>query len=84
MGKCTRCDGKGSWIKEEKVPAYKPCSSCKGSGSITQNFGDTEYSEYSKMVTCPKCEGNGKTPKWFSDTKRTRIECQKCQGTGKD
>ena len=65
---CDQCGGSGA-----KSPnAYKTCSTCNGSGYVTQVvntfFGATQTTQ-----VCPTCHGNGRV---------ITEQCSKCRGEG--
>jgi len=66
MESCSECNGKGGFDE-------KTCSTCHGSGTITQEQR-TILGSFMTRTTCPHCEGKGKT---YTKT------CSKCRGTGK-
>lgn len=63
--KCSECNGKGG--KGEKT-----CSTCHGSGAITQEQR-TILGSFMSRTTCPDCQGKGIT---------YQSSCSKCHGNG--
>lgn len=63
---CEECNGKGGFDEET-------CSTCHGSGTITQEQR-TILGSFMSKSTCPECNGLGKTYK---------TKCSKCRGKGK-
>lgn len=63
---CEECSGKGGFDEET-------CSTCHGSGTITQEQ-HTILGAFMSKSTCPECGGLGKTYK---------TRCSKCRGKGK-
>lgn len=63
---CSDCNGKGG--HDETT-----CSTCRGSGTITQEQ-HTIFGSFLSKTTCPDCGGKGKTYK---------TKCSTCRGTGK-
>jgi len=53
MESCSECNGKGGFDE-------KTCSTCHGSGTITQEQR-TILGSFMTRTTCPHCEGKGKT-----------------------
>jgi len=66
MESCSECNGKGGFDE-------KTCSTCHGSGTITQEQR-TILGSFMTRTTCPHCEGKGKI---YAKT------CSKCKGAGK-
>ena len=63
---CEECNGKGGFDEET-------CSTCHGSGTITQEQ-HTILGAFMSKSTCPECGGIGKTYK---------TRCSSCRGKGK-
>lgn len=63
---CPNCDGKGG-------TGEKTCSSCHGSGTITQEQ-HTMLGSFLSKTTCPTCNGKGKI---------YEHSCLNCRGTGR-
>lgn len=66
MESCDECKGLGGFDETT-------CSTCHGSGTITQEQR-TILGSFMTRTTCPTCDGNGKT---YAKT------CSKCRGAGK-
>ena len=66
MESCSECNGKGGFDE-------KTCSTCHGSGTVTQEQR-TILGSFMTRATCPHCEGKGKI---YTKT------CSKCKGAGK-
>ena len=64
--KCSECKGEGGHN-------IKTCSTCHGSGNVTQEQR-TPFGTFMTKGTCPKCQGKGKS---------YETRCSKCSGTGK-
>ena len=63
--KCPECDGEGGFDSET-------CSTCRGSGTITQQQ-TSMFGSFMTKTTCPECNGQGKTFK---------RRCSDCKGKG--
>ena len=65
---CNHCSGSGA------EPSYgmKICSTCDGSGAISQQIR-TMLGTFAQKQTCPTCNGSGKIPE---------KKCSKCNGLG--
>ena len=63
---CDKCEHQGG-------DGEQTCSTCKGSGSIAQQF-QTPFGTVSQQTTCGTCHGTGKTFKNL---------CTKCHGEGR-
>ena len=64
--KCRECDGEGGFDA-------KTCTTCHGSGTITQQQRSL-FGNFMTRTTCPDCGGKGKTFK---------NKCTECNGHGK-
>lgn len=65
---CTSCSGKGA----ANGSAMSTCSTCKGSGQVTQ-YMNTMLGRMQTTTTCPACGGEGQT---ITD------KCKSCHGDG--
>lgn len=65
---CDECSGTGA----HKGGAYKTCSTCHGSGQVTQ-VTNTFLGQMRTTSTCPTCGGEGQT---------ISEKCHKCHGDG--
>lgn len=65
---CHHCNGTGA----ENGTAYTTCSTCRGSGQVTQ-VTNTFLGQMQTVSTCPHCGGEGQT---------ITKPCKNCQGNG--
>ena len=65
---CPDCKGTGA-----KGGDFTICSTCKGSGSVTQTQR-TPFGQFQTQTVCPHCKGKGKIPK---------EPCPTCKGLGR-
>ncbi len=68
--KCEHCAGNGA----EPGTKINTCSTCKGTGQITQ-IQRTPLGSIQTSRVCPDCHGEGKTPE---------KKCNKCGGSGSE